>query len=226
MKKINISLTFSLLVFSVVLLPIITYGYKFGFGFWDSHEDWGYMGSYFGGVMGPIMTSLSLFFLAWQIREQLIQRKLEFTNQKSNQCEKDILNITPKLAQVLNDVNFTSTIKVAMASYDEKYKLQGADEARDEVKMLVETYYKEFNLWLSIDVNFRGLASIDYTRYKKLTYYMLSECELEGLYYLNKVSNRLSNESNTLCTLLMKIKHKGIKLTRFTRKFWYGVQTQ
>ena len=36
-------------------MPIVLYAYKFGIGLWDSNADWAAMGSYFGGVLGPLI---------------------------------------------------------------------------------------------------------------------------------------------------------------------------
>lgn len=59
-KILNISLaTLSLLAF----IPIGFYGWKFGIGLWETNEEWANLGSFFGGVLGPIFTLISVLLL-------------------------------------------------------------------------------------------------------------------------------------------------------------------
>ncbi len=188
----------------ILTLPIYLYINQFGIGVWKEHQEWGVMGSYFGGVMGPLITSISIVFLGYQIREQRLQRNLEFIGRQSRQHEKDLLNLIPKLSTILKSEPFYSSVKFTMINYDKKVYLGDREGAKNEVKKLVKSYFREFHVWLAIDLNYRDLAKVDYSRYKKVTYYLLSECELECLHYLNKVSNSFCDINNEVCTFINK----------------------
>ncbi|PKG80057.1 hypothetical protein CXF80_18110 [Shewanella sp. Actino-trap-3] len=158
-----------------LILPITLYIYKFGFGLWDKHSDWALMGSYFGGVVGPIITSISIVFLGYQLREQLIQRK-------SENLEKDILHLIPKLSDALREESFNSALRISALLYKEKIASDDSEGAKEVINNLVESYFKQFNIWLSVDSNYRELAKVNFPRYKNVSLYLLSECELEDLF--------------------------------------------
>ena len=56
------------LVALLIAAPIGLYIHKFGLGYWDKHEKWGELGSYFGGVVTPILTGITLVFLLLQLK--------------------------------------------------------------------------------------------------------------------------------------------------------------
>lgn len=66
----NISKQLWALALAAILIaaPIGLYIDKFGLGYWDEHEKWGELGSYFGGVVTPILTGITLIFLLLQLK--------------------------------------------------------------------------------------------------------------------------------------------------------------
>jgi uncharacterized membrane protein len=59
----------SLIVASVIIaLPIALYIDKFGFGYWEKHQNWAEMGSYFGGIITPILTFISIILILLQLK--------------------------------------------------------------------------------------------------------------------------------------------------------------
>ncbi|MGR2701714.1 hypothetical protein [Vibrio campbellii] len=61
MKFIKIAVAASCI--SMVALPILTYIDHFGIGYWRSNSDWGSFGSFFGGVLGPVLSFISIIIL-------------------------------------------------------------------------------------------------------------------------------------------------------------------
>lgn len=61
LKTRNIVAVFICLMF--VVAPIFFYFDKFGIGYWSSNSDWGSFGSFFGGVLGPILSFISIIIL-------------------------------------------------------------------------------------------------------------------------------------------------------------------
>ncbi len=51
------------LFWGALIGPVTLYGYVFGFGLWDSNEDWARMGSAVGGGMPLYCRYLHLYYL-------------------------------------------------------------------------------------------------------------------------------------------------------------------
>ncbi|MFM5495563.1 hypothetical protein ACET9I_03165 [Aeromonas veronii] len=68
--KINTPSSYLVLGIGIVTgASIISYLIQFGFGFWDDNEDWGYLGSFFGGVLGPLFSFASFYLLLLTLKE-------------------------------------------------------------------------------------------------------------------------------------------------------------
>lgn len=50
-------------MFLLVLIPVFLYGYHFGLGLWNTSSEWADLGSFFGGVLSPILTFFSTLLL-------------------------------------------------------------------------------------------------------------------------------------------------------------------
>ncbi|MGF1760978.1 hypothetical protein L4D76_24260 [Photobacterium sagamiensis] len=81
----------------LVLLPIVLYINQFGFGVWclvfgvwTDHSKWAEMGSFFGGVLGPIITVISVTFLYVQLKEHQKQQQYTLDTLKLQKIESDI----------------------------------------------------------------------------------------------------------------------------------------
>ena len=56
-------------LFVVCAIPVVLYFYEFGLGLWEKNEDWAYLGSFFGGVLGPAFTLMSVVLLVFTLKE-------------------------------------------------------------------------------------------------------------------------------------------------------------
>ncbi|MPW31026.1 hypothetical protein F9L16_18740 [Agarivorans sp. B2Z047] len=160
------------------------------------------MGSFFGGVVGPLITGFSLIFLGLQLKAQLVQRKMELTDKKSSHYEKDISALIPKLALSLETMDYKAGLRFTNLMYEKHLEAGEDKKAKQLLEDFVESFFQNFNIWASIDNNYRELAKIDYQRYRALTFYILIECELEDLYHLNLITNRFEETNEVLCTQL------------------------
>lgn len=52
-----------ILCVSMSLLPVVLYIYKFGIGLWDESSKWAELGTFFGGVLGPLLSFFSVILL-------------------------------------------------------------------------------------------------------------------------------------------------------------------
>ncbi len=58
------------LFWGALIGPVALYGYVFGFGLWDSNEDWARMGSAVGGLYAPILSLFTFMLLGLQLHRQ------------------------------------------------------------------------------------------------------------------------------------------------------------
>ncbi|WP_372763232.1 hypothetical protein [Pseudoalteromonas sp.] len=75
---------------AIVLLPVALYINQFGFGTWVEHTKWAEMGSFFGGILGPIITVISVTFLYKQLKEHQKQQQYALDSLKLQKIESDI----------------------------------------------------------------------------------------------------------------------------------------
>ncbi|WP_421532344.1 hypothetical protein [Lelliottia amnigena] len=93
MKSENKTINCLLAVF-VLLIAIVIFSYTFnfkGFSISDDPADWGALGDYFGGVLNPLISIVTLFFL---VKTYLSQRKELQENEASAQKQLKIANNT------------------------------------------------------------------------------------------------------------------------------------
>ncbi|WP_444886691.1 hypothetical protein [Microbulbifer sp. JMSA008] len=74
----------AMLVLLGVATSVFLYFYKFGLGLWDDHSKWGELGSFFGGVIGPLLAAASVIYLAQQVRLQKEKEELQFREKQIN----------------------------------------------------------------------------------------------------------------------------------------------
>ncbi|EJN6718012.1 hypothetical protein NQO50_004406 [Vibrio vulnificus] len=191
----------AVLVFAACLLPISLYAYQFGFGLWDSHEDWGIMGSYFGGILAPIFTGISVIFLAFQIREQVKLNSQSLQERRATQLEGDIKYALPLLLTFLEDKKFISDLKSQLARYE---GISDGDQLKAMTKDFSTTYIQPVQAWALLDGALRNLYRFDRTRYKAMTQYVIMHCVIERLAYLDRVCAALSGEKEAPALFLDK----------------------
>jgi len=76
--------------FLALLIPIWLYISQFGIGLWSDHTKWAEMGSFFGGILGPIVTVISVSFLYAQIKAHQKQQQYTLDTLKLQKIESDI----------------------------------------------------------------------------------------------------------------------------------------
>ena len=198
MKKLLTGLILLILV-SLISLPIILYINQFGFGVWDKHEDWARMGSYFGGVVGPIITTISLLFLGWQIGVQTKQRKEENTLHVCAECETDINNYLPKIIEFVSTAEKIETIKLVLAK--NKYLVENGqqEEATEMIKDYISTELAICSMWFHIDACLRTLQKSKMYKFKRMRTRIFSEVEIEFIAYLEGIRMATTNSKTETC---------------------------
>lgn len=180
-------------------IPIILYVNQFGFGIWDKHEDWARMGSYFGGVLGPIITTVSLLFLGWQIGAQTKQRKEEVTLHVCGECEIDINNYLPKIIDFFGRLENLETMKSAL-EYN-KYLVENGrqDEAIEVIKNYVSSEIAICSMWFHIDSCLRTLQKTKMYKFKRMRTLIFSQLEIELITYIEGIRMALNNNTIETC---------------------------
>jgi uncharacterized membrane protein len=83
MQNFNTRLTFALLMTIFLILAVVVGFYVYNFhdsGMSNKSGDWGTLGDYFGGILNPIISTITLFFVAKTYmtqRNELIETKKE-----------------------------------------------------------------------------------------------------------------------------------------------------
>lgn len=82
----HVEIMFVVVIFVLILLPVISYIYVFGLGFWNTSTEWAELGGFFGGVLGPILSFISILIL-WLSFKQSANDSLSQVNALENQVK-------------------------------------------------------------------------------------------------------------------------------------------
>ncbi|WP_042482157.1 hypothetical protein [Vibrio diazotrophicus] len=89
----------------LLISPILVYLYQFGFGIWDSHDDWAKMGSAFGGIYAPILTALTIYLLYKQLT---LQREMHDSQVRLNVIRDTKDKAKETIRAIENHLNLTN----------------------------------------------------------------------------------------------------------------------
>jgi hypothetical protein len=183
----------------MICVPIILYINQFGLGVWNNHEDWARMGSYFGGVVGPIITTISLLFLGWQIGIQTKQRKEESTLHVCAECETDINNYLPKIIEFVSSEEKLEVMKAILAK--NKYLVEHGrqDEAIKMVKDYISSELAIYSIWFHIDSCLRTLQKGKMYKFRRMRTRIFSEIDIEFITYLEGIRMALNKNKIETC---------------------------
>jgi len=132
-------------------------------------DDWGYFGSYFGGILSPFISLLSLIvigYISYQIaKDDVSERRKQYVIQEKNEAHKEILKY-PSLYKLFY-TDFLSEVGL----YNAKLKRQRreVDEARlliEKSDYLVHNYEKDYS-----DTEIESLEKYRDSLYKFQLYY-------------------------------------------------------
>lgn len=107
------------LFFILISTPMILYIHKFGFGLWNSHTRWGELGSFFGGVFGPLFSLISIIILSLTLAltKKSISNSEKFMNEQLNQS--NIMLVEQRDFFVIQqfEVNFFHQLQLVIEHY-------------------------------------------------------------------------------------------------------------
>lgn len=187
------------LVVIVIALPIATYLYQFGFGIWSSHEDWGIMGSYFGGILGPIITSISLAFLAVQIRAQTNQRSEEAALHVCSECESDITSYIPKVKEFIQNSENSEKIEQVLSERKRRIEAGDTEGAVSAVRAYVNENFAAVSMWVQIDASLRTMQRLKMYKFKRMRTLLFSEIDIEHLVLLDSIREGITAKGEPTC---------------------------
>ncbi|MCC4791186.1 putative phage abortive infection protein [Vibrio splendidus] len=109
---------FSILIFTAIL-PIGLYLFKFNDGLSNLHSEWGEFGSFFGGVVSPIISILAFIGLLYSMDET----KKQFSEQRDESAFYSLLNFhSSKVEQLTNhELKGYELFKYLSMKYDVLY---------------------------------------------------------------------------------------------------------
>ena len=182
---------FFLWIFSILLIstPIVLYIYKFGFGLWNDHSKWAELGSYFGGILGPILSFVSILILWFSLKQSI----------SGNQSQVDALEKQVKcIALTSFDSTFYAALKLIheQANKEPSVKTTGFEATGEKLSQTLigtnknEPIKNSENLWRDatsyFETIFQVVELIERSedlfklgfRYKELFLSQLTETEL------------------------------------------------
>ena len=99
-------------LFVVSAIPIVFYFYTFGLGLWERNEDWAYLGSFFGGVLGPAFTLMSVVLLVLTLRETRGSNKLQLELADKQYFDNYFYNSLTAIKLSLESIKYGRPIRV------------------------------------------------------------------------------------------------------------------
>lgn len=114
-------------LFAICVTPVFLYVHKFGFGLWEKNEDWAYLGSFFGGVLGPAFTLMSVVLLVLTLKE----------TQQANYAQ---LELAKK--QYFDNYFFNSMTALTHSLENQKYGL------KHDTGEVYENFFSEATAWV------------------------------------------------------------------------------
>ncbi|MGQ0333108.1 hypothetical protein [Halomonas elongata] len=182
----------SLLVVAI-FLPIGLYIKVFGVGLWDKHEDWARMGSFFGGILGPIITGSTLVFLGMQIKLQSQQRRDEEVRHICSECERDILKALPIIEEFFVDGENISKIQQQWEKYRDAKKAGDKEKAFDVAKEAFSGSFYFLASWSQVEVSLSKLKDLNPNKYNVMRWHIFSRLDVYVLGYVDSLrSEQLS----------------------------------
>jgi hypothetical protein len=182
-----------------LIIPVALYIYQFGFGLWEDNADWANMGSYFGGVLGPLITSFSLLFLGYQIHLQVKDKRQESNDKLCSLFETDIMAFLPKLAGELSNIHFKEDLKSHLNEHKKLVEAGYRSDAETFIRSYISKQIRVHTMWVQIDASMRHLKERNDFRFRRMRAYILSECEVEDLAALDAVRTALPGASSSNC---------------------------
>ncbi|KOE05687.1 hypothetical protein ACS82_00760 [Vibrio parahaemolyticus] len=156
-KKIEIMFWAVILV--LILLPVASYIHVFGFGFWTTSTEWAELGGFFGGVLGPILSFVSILILWLSLKQS--------TTDSQNQ-----VNALEKQVQYIALTSFDSTFYSALKLISEQsqkksnVKTSGFEAYNEELSQILssvnikEANTNSVNLWRDANCYFETVFQV------------------------------------------------------------------
>jgi len=159
--------TISILATIPIALILALYTYRFGFFFWFEHSKWAEFGSFFGGVIGPVLAFFSLLYLAFQIELQWKEHKSARIDAEIKQLEDSISLNTLILISKLNKED--AQIKVPFSElilrmYRDKDKMY-SEETSGLLRVGLSARSETLVLWANTASALSNLKKVNESRY-------------------------------------------------------------
>ena len=107
-------------------VPAILYLNQFGFGLWEKHEDWAFLGAFFGGVLGPLFTFITVLLLIMTLRETKKANKTQLEIANKQYFDSILFNSITAIKQSIEHTNrmqltLLQCEEVSFFNYGEKW---------------------------------------------------------------------------------------------------------
>ncbi|PAJ71753.1 hypothetical protein CJF42_24990 [Pseudoalteromonas sp. NBT06-2] len=141
------------------------YYYQFGIGFWSDHTKWAELGSFFGGILGPIFAFFTLLYLAFQVEMQWKESKAarieSEVNNRENYISTNLQILMPKLSAIDSSKNAPMAEIILRMHRDENLDKDNLQLIKLGLSARAETLV----VWVNIAAALSYLKAVDENRY-------------------------------------------------------------
>lgn len=168
----------SALLIVLILMPIFLYIYQFGFGFWADHAKWAEMGSFFGGILGPAITVISVGFLYVQLKAHQKQQQYTLDALKLQKIESDIVffiaTVKTELAREIPTMNNKVLNEILGHHAAEFCSVHTNYQGEENPDFIIDGYRRRsfdflicyeglFSSWIALNAHLHKLNDLDIT---------------------------------------------------------------
>ncbi|MFA0570177.1 hypothetical protein BTO01_23125 [Vibrio jasicida] len=182
--KLILWISFTVVSLLSLVSPVYFYYQRFGFGLWKEHQDWAHLGSFFGGVLGPLVTLISVLYLGFQFREQVKQNKRDFVNRRCELLLNEAKESALVLSECFKDRGFVEELKKEAKSYNNI----SDDKSKEKAKLYTKENHKAYYEFVALEIAMMELLELDYRSYETMKFRIMARCDFHGMGALNRIA--------------------------------------
>ena len=171
---------FWIVIGTLITFPFILYVSNFGPALSASHQRWSEFGSFYGGVVGPLLTLTTVVFLYSQLRLQQSNQNEIFLTQEIQRLKIDIdfysNFVTSELSKMMPGMEDGRTLNTYIAVTAAEFNhcfIHGPNpkkilsQSRQQVSTLVLCHGSIFTSWIRINEDLRTIKLLDHSNKSK-----------------------------------------------------------
>ncbi len=195
------------LLFGLIFIPIIIYWNHFGFNITSDHSRWAEYGAFWGGILGPILTLITIWILFLNLQQQkIIYNQQRFENIAFNHLEYFTKYFQNEKNLVANGYNPLNLLKNRTSDYLRIYpnsndrKKENFSVFYNKLKTNEQEYFEKF-----INNFFYLFQEIEFLEKDKA----INSSKID--FYIRMILNRISYQELEFIFLLCSLNENILK---------------